>query len=181
MLLAGLVFSLEVVAEISFEQLSRLADSPQQRQGSFVQEKYLSSVDASLSSSGKFAYRRGESIRWHILQPIESELLLTPEGIGSDGQAGSLLPIDSGNDPLIAATGAFLFALLTSDWQTLGTLFELDGEVSGQRWHAILVPREANLTRLFNRIEVSGAGLLEKIILHEAGGNRTTIHLDRDQ
>lgn len=176
--LLGLLVSMPVLGEISFAQLSQLVDNPQQHQGRFQQEKYISSVDASLASSGEFAYRRGESIRWHIQQPIETELLLTPAGISSNGQSGLLLQLEGNDNPVAKVMGEFLFALLTSDWNALSVLFELSGEVSAERWQATLVPRDGSLAQVFDRIEISGAGLLEKVVMHESSGDRTTIMLD---
>ena len=49
----------------------------------FRQQKYLGSLDTSLLSSGRFSYRRAESIHWEILEPIHNELVITPSGLSS--------------------------------------------------------------------------------------------------
>ncbi len=42
----------------------------------------------------------------------------------------------------------------------------------------MLQPRDAVIGQLFNQVELRGADLLRVIVLHETGGDRTTIHLD---
>ncbi len=56
---------------------------PDELQGNFRQEKYLAVIDATLKSSGRYRYRRGESMRWQILEPVQSELLMTPDGLSN--------------------------------------------------------------------------------------------------
>lgn len=174
LLIVGLLLSAGVRADISFAELTELSRAPARHEGRFTQEKYIRSVDASLHSNGKFAYRRGESIRWQTLQPIRSKLLLTPEGIRSD--QGLLLQLDS--NPMAAAMGEVLFALLTADWDRLAEYFELSGNAAPPRWQAVLVPRKQALDQWFVRIELAGSALPEQIVIHERSGNRTTIRLD---
>ena len=165
-------------AEISFAQLAQLASSPDQLQGSFRQEKYLATLDTSLLSSGRFSYRRDESIRWEILEPIENELVITPSGLSSRQGDDELLRVDAASNPGAAIFGEIMFAVLSAEWLRLEQYFELSGEIEGQQWRALLQPRDAVIGQLFNQVELRGADLLRVIVLHERGGDRTTIHLD---
>ena len=177
-LAAALLLSPAVRADISFEQLAQITSTPQHHRGNFEQEKYLAAVDTSLRSSGRFDFERGKSIRWQILHPIESELLMTPEGITSRAGDETLLEIDARDQPAVAALGEVFFAVLTSDWKTLENWVELGGSIEGRSWHAILTPKSEAAAAVFDRLELFGGELLETIILHESGGNRTTIRLD---
>ncbi|MDH3759449.1 MAG: outer membrane lipoprotein carrier protein LolA [Gammaproteobacteria bacterium] len=164
--------------EISFSQLAQITGIPDKHGGSFVQEKYLQVVDASLESRGVFDYERGKSIRWEILEPIQSELLLTPAGISSDDSGESLLQLDASANPAVAALGEIFFALLTADWEMLESHLELSGSIDGDKWHAVLEPLESTTRLVFTRVELHGGKLIEKIVLHESSGDRTTIRLD---
>lgn len=164
-------------ADISFNLLAQITGTPERHRGSFEQEKYLAAVDASLRSSGVFDFERGKSIRWEILEPIESELLLTPEGISGRAGDEALLELDAAANPAVAALGEIFFAVLTSDWNTLATRVELSGSIDGGNWHAILVPKDEAAATVFTRLELFGNELLQKIVVHESGGDRTTIRL----
>ncbi len=173
-----LVLSLNARGDIGFDQLAQITGMPDKHAGTFVQEKYLQVVDASLESSGVFEYERGKSIRWEILEPIQSELLMTPAGVSSKQNGEELLQLDASANPAAAALGEIFFAVLTADWGVLESYVELSGTIDGDNWHAVLEPLEQSARLVFTRVELSGSGLLEKIVLHESSGDRTTIRLE---
>ena len=175
----GLIFPLVVHAEITFTQLAEISTTPETLQGQFSQEKYLGALDTVLISTGVFTYQRGKSIRWEILEPIRNELVMTPTTITSTQGDDELLRLDKGANPTAAVMGEIFFAVLTAEWEELADYFELSGEIEGGKWHAVLVPVEQAVKQIFSRIELKGEGLLRVIILYENGGDRTTIHLDK--
>jgi hypothetical protein len=175
-----LLLPLLAQAEISFMQLSQVASMPDELQGSFRQEKYLAVIDTSLKSSGRYSYRRGEWMRWQILEPIQSELLMTPQGLSSRQGDDELLRLDADTHAGAAMMGDIMFALLGAQWQRLEKYFELSGNIDGKQWQAVLMPRDAIVGQLFKRVELQGAGLLELVVLHEAGGDITRIYLDSE-
>ena len=176
--LALLVLALDVSAEISFTELAQLTLTPERHQGKFIQEKYLQVVDASLQSSGEFDFERGKSIRWEIQEPIRSELTMTPDGISGGTSDETLLRLEASANPAVAALGEIFFAVLTSDWASLQNRVELSGNIEGENWHAILHPKDESTRLVFTRLELFGSQLLQKIVLHENSGDRTTIRLD---
>jgi hypothetical protein len=165
-------------AEISFARLAQMVAAPDELRGSFHQQKYLGELDVSLDSSGNFSFRRGESIRWHIVEPIDNELLITPDGLSSRQGSNELLHIDAGSNPAVVVVGEIMFALLSAQWQRLEQYFELSGDIDGQQWHAVLQPRTAVVSQFIQRVELRGAQWLQVIVLHENGGDKTTIRLD---
>ncbi len=165
-------------ADISFAQLAQLAASPVELAGSFRQEKYLAVVEASLESSGHFSFRRDESIHWEILQPIQNELVITPSGLSSRQGDDELLRLDASSNPGAAILGEIMFAVLSADWDRLAQYFDLSGAIEGQQWRVSLQPLDAEIAQLFDRVELQGDQLLRVIVLHENGGDKTTIHLD---
>lgn len=176
-----LILPFASIAEITFAQLAQISTTPEKLEGRFSQEKYLSALDAGLVSTGVFSYRRGKSIRWEILEPIRSELLMTPEGITSRQDGGELLHLDVNANPTAAVLGEIFFAVLTAEWEKLSNFFELSGRVDGGLWHAVLVPLDQLAMQVFSRIELKGDSLLREIILHQNSGDRTTIRLENQR
>jgi hypothetical protein len=164
-------------AEISYNQLTQFSVTPEILEGSFSQEKHLAELDTTLISTGIFTYHRGKSIRWEILDPIRSLLMMTPTALSSKQGDEELMQLDADNNPVARVIGEIFFAVLTSDWEKLAPYFELSGAVEGQRWHAILRPLDQTVAQAFSRIELKGMELLEEIVLHEKSGDRTTIRL----
>ena len=173
-----LIIPLAVSAGISFTQLAKISTTPDQLEGAFSQQKYLNALDAELVSTGVFSYQRGKSIRWEILKPIQNELLMTPTTITSKQGERVLRQIDVESTPESAALAQIFFSLVTADWEILSSHFKVTGEIEGQQWHAILMPIDPTVVQVFSRIELTGDNLLQQIVLHENGGNRTTIRLD---
>ena len=164
-------------AGISFEELARVTASPETLQGGFRQQKYLAALDTELSSSGNFEYRRGESIRWQIEQPIENELIMTGTSLSSRQGDDELLRLDVDSNPAAVVMSEILFAVLTAEWPRLAQYFTLSGELDEQGWRVELTPRAALIERMFERIELRGGKWLREIVMHEQGGDKTTIQL----
>ena len=166
-----------IQAEISYEQLAQFSLTPEILEGSFNQEKYIATLDATLISTGVFTYQRDKSIRWEILEPIHSELLMTPSAINSKADNRELMRLDANSNPVAQVISEIFFAVLTADWEKLSPYFELSVTVEGAQWHAVLLPLDQAVAQVFSRVELKGQTLLEEIVLHEKSGDRTTIHL----
>jgi len=165
-------------AELTFEQLDELSMSPENLTGDFKQEKYLSSLDASLASSGVFNYQRETSIRWQTLLPIQNELLMTPTAIVNSQGGKELVRLETDSNPAVTVFSEILFSVLTAEWGKLASYFELSGGVEGVQWVAQLVPIDKTVMPVVSRVELKGDVLLREVILHEASGDRTTIRFD---
>lgn len=180
--------SFMVFADITFEQLGSVSATPNYLKGSFRQEKYLQALDASLQSTGRFEYRRNEFIRWQILQPIQSELTMTPTSIVSQQAGQDLLELNSGTNPAVTVLSEIMFSVLTAEWGRLGVYFELQGEPGGSelkgnesdggQWHAILRPLDQSVEQFVERVELRGNSLLRTVVLFEQSGDRTDIHFE---
>lgn len=178
-------------AELTFEQLKEVTLTPETLNGTFVQEKYLSSVDASLISSGTFHYLRNQSIQWITLEPIQNELLMTPTSLVNKQGSEELMRLESTATPALTVISNLFFSVLTAEWQQLSDYFELSGTLQEsaphkqqgdpaqkQPWHATLIPIEPTIQQVVSKVELKGDLLLEEVILHEPGGDRTQIRFE---
>ncbi|SEF60259.1 LolA family protein [Marinobacterium lutimaris] len=157
---------------LDFEELGEYAESPETLKGEFTQTRFLKSLDASITSTGTFSYEKGGEIRWTTLEPLASELILTPEGIHSDD--GSL-PEDK--TPVMKMISDIFFALLSADWEALEQHFRIEGELVDNRWQVVLFPREETLASAIQQIDLAGGRYLTAMDLHEAGGDVVHIEL----
>jgi len=173
-----LILPFSVNAEITFSQLAQISTTLESLEGRFIQEKYLSALDATLISTGVFNYQRGKSMRWEILEPIRNELLMTPDTITNMQGDKELLLLDAGPNPVAVVLAQVFFSVLTADWKNLSDYFELSGEIKGQQWQAVLVPLDQAIRQVFSRVDLKGESLLEEIILYENSGDITTIRLN---
>lgn len=165
-------------AELTFEQLKAVSQTPEELEGQFAQEKYLAALDAELSSSGVFKYQRGVSIHWQTLKPIQNELLMTPASISNKQAGQELMRLEGASNPIFILFNEIFFSILTAEWQALSSHFLLTGEMQNGQWHASLVPVDVTVKQLVDQVELEGDKLVRKIIIYEGSGDRTTISLD---
>ena len=165
-------------AELTFAQLEQISTSPSSLDGRFSQEKYLAALDASLLSSGVFSYRRGESIRWETLEPIQNELFMTPTTIVNRQGEQELVRLEKDTNPAVTVLSEIFFSVLTAEWAKLAVYFDLSGQLDGDQWSAELIPVDHSVMHVVSRVELRGDTLLRELILHESGGDRTTIRFD---
>lgn len=166
-------------AELSFERLDSLSDSPKYLQGNFIQEKYLADLDATLTSSGQFNYQRELEIKWQTLEPIENVLIMTPQSIVNHQRGQDLITLQARSNPIVAMISDIFFSVLTANWTQLETYFSLTGTVNGDNWQAVLVPIDESVMQVVNRIELTGGQFVEKLSFFENNGDHTTIVFEK--
>ena len=162
-------------AELSFEQLNQLSDSPEQLHGHFVQKKYLSDLDATLTSSGKFSYLRNVEIKWETVEPIENVLVITSQSISSRQGEQQLTTFEADSNPVVAMISDIFFSVLTANWNQLENYFSLTGSEEGNNWKAVLTPVDESVMHVVDSIELTGSQFIEKLIFFEENGDHTTI------
>lgn len=178
-LLLSSLLSTACWASLSIEQLQTLTQAPSHLKGRFEQEKYLHGMGVTLSSSGVFDYRRGESIDWETQQPIHNQLRMTPSQITSHQGSNELLALDAASNPAVKIFSDILFSVLMAEWSQLSAYFELSGERVGEAgWQVVMTPLSSAVGQMVSRVELSGESLLQQVILFETNGDRTTIRFE---
>ncbi len=173
--LIGLMLYTSSHAELTFNELASLTKTPDYLQGWFKQEKYLKSIDISLSSSGQFFYQRDESIHWEILEPVQNVLLMTPSSMVNKQGETELARVNASENPTVAMISNIFFSVLTADWQAVEKYFKVSGEVNDSGWDVELTPIDDTLSQVMTRIILVGDDFLRSIVMYEKGGNQTTI------
>ncbi|WP_297811440.1 outer membrane lipoprotein carrier protein LolA [uncultured Methylophaga sp.] len=169
--------SIAVNAELSYDLLDKLTDSPHTLQGDFRQEKTLGEIDAVIVSEGQFDYQRDEHIRWVTEKPIADELVMTPDLIISRQDGENALTIEADTNPTVKVMSTIFFAVMTADWYSLSDYFFANGQQSGQDWTVTLTPRNDVLKNSISSVELAGDKLLREITLLERNGDQTHIVL----
>ena len=172
-----LFLAFPIFAKTSFNQLKEITTISGDLEGNFTQDKYLHALDATLTSTGMFSYRRKVSVRWETLEPIQSEFLMTPSEIISRQGEQELFKMNAGDNPVISILNKIFFSVLTAEWENLAQYFQIaDTTIEKESWQVELLPLDKTILQVVQRVELKGDLFLRKIILHEKDGNRTTIH-----
>jgi len=177
----AVLFSQPAFSEVSFDRLAAISQTPDSLEGRFVQEKYLKALEVGLVSSGVFAYKKGEYLRWETLKPISNKLILTPTSVVNKQDEKELVTSTAGASPVTSVLSEILFSVLTANWNNLSKYFELSGDVDNGSWRVELLPTEVTIAVAISKVELSGETLLQKIVLYEKQGDVTTIEFSDQQ
>jgi hypothetical protein len=156
-------------------KIQQMLSRPAVMCGRFDQSKQLNGMKKPLASSGRFCVVPGKGVLWRTLQPFPNTLRLTRDEIVNFQGDRVAMRIDAKQEPTVRMINSVLFAMLAGDLSQLDTLFEVNGEVSGNRWHVALKAREAALAKAVGEITLEGDSVVKNITISDASGDRTTI------
>lgn len=176
LLIASLLTSLANASTATLDDITDRIDISEQLHGEFVQLKYLSILPNPLRSSGNFSFGSNSGLMWETIKPLHSRLTFSSEGISQE-QDGQQVWLAQSDQPGVAVIGKIMAAIFTNDWQTLKDFFSITvkPDTNAQQWQLELVPNQATLASVMERIELTGDRQLQRITLYEHGGDRTEI------
>lgn len=173
-LLVGVASVSAQAADLAADVRARLAQ-PEVLRGEFEQAKTVQGFSKPLNSKGDFLVARGRGVLWRTREPFASDLRLTRHEILATQGGAVAFKLDAAREPTVRVINGLMFALLNGDVGQLSELFTLTGAVEGKTWTLQLQPKQANLAQLLRKIELHGDGLVRRIAIDEANGDRTQI------
>ena len=136
--------------------------------GSFKQEKHLSFMRQPMVSTGRFEMQRAGGLRWQVLKPLTSLMVVQGGIVTLDGERFS----DHGVGALLAD---IMLGVMTGDLRGMEENFRISGDISPDGWKLSLEPRAVPLDRILSHIELEGLRYLSRIQVVEKSGDRTDI------
>ena len=144
-------------------------------QGEFEQLRHLKLLNKPIRSSGRFSISADKILDWNTLQPLESRLRMTPEGV-TEQQAG--VPdrtVSFAEQPVMATFAKALLGIFSGDFEPLEENFRLQWSRHGQCWQLRLEPRSAEIGRAISHLEITGDRRVHLVGLHDTRGDHTEI------
>jgi hypothetical protein len=148
-------------------------------QGQFRHTRQLQEIPKPLIALGEFTIVAELGVVWHTRQPFDSVVVLTAAGLAQSDDGGPVQRISAEAQPAVRLLRNIFTALFTLDTQSLARDFNLYGvqEQKDSRWIIGLKPRAKSVERVFGEATVEGTDEVERIVLTDAHGDRTTIEL----
>lgn len=186
LLIQGLVCGLAGgVAPLSANTTTGLAQAVRQRlkqpewlRGDFTQTKKVPGFAKPLVSRGDFVLARGLGVLWRTAKPFASELRLTRDEIRATQGGQTAMRLEAAREPAVRVINTLMFSLLNGDVSGLADLFELSGEVKGDKWQLSLLPKPGALRQVLKQVALEGDSFVRRIQLFEANGDESLIQLD---
>lgn len=150
--------------------------------GTFVERKYLSILNAPLELSGTLSYSAPGHLEKHTLAPKPESLVLDRDQLTLEDkvrkQRRTLVLQDY---PVLWALVESIRSTLAGDRQTLNRFYRVELEGDELEWRLSLKPRETRMQALVNEIRIGGSSQSVRTIeIFEAGGDRSVMTVTED-
>ena len=163
-----------VASAFDLQALSVQLAKPAVIQGDFIQEKHLRALPQPLVSKGQFVLARDHGLLWLLKTPLQQDYRINADGIARrDADGWHMLPSKSAG----AEQNRLFFAVLQGDSSGLQRDFDLNLQGDAQHWQLHLTPNSLLLKQVFNRIDITGGELVERIELLETQGDSTVLRM----
>ncbi len=136
--------------------------------GSFIQRRYVPALQDPVESRGRFFYDRGRGVVWRVIEPIESELVITQTAAYQDGER-----VDAG--PVLELIEALLRATFAGDFEPLERRFRVERHGRDEAWRVELTPIDATTAKAITRITLTGSAEPESVAILASDGTRTEL------
>lgn len=161
----------------------QLADLMQQlaqvknAQARFVERKYIALLDKPVESSGELSFIAPDRMEMRTLRPKKQSLLLDGNRLTME-QDGRSRSVSLQAYPEVAAFVEGIRGTLAGDRQALERVYQVHLIGNAARWQLLLVPREAAMSRIINRIRIGGSqGEVLSVAYDHADGDRSEMQI----
>lgn len=147
--------------------------------GHFVQKKMIAVLPQPLVSQGEYAFKQQDSqLVWHTKKPIDNFMLIDSEGI-SQLQAGKKTWLLKAGGSQFKTVEQLFSAFLQGDFELLKQHFGIRvlSQPDELPWRLQLLPLDASLAHIIQKIELTGFRKVDQILLYEEDNNKTLIEL----
>jgi hypothetical protein len=153
---------------------AQLVQSPIVR-ARFEQTRSMRVLKRPLLSRGRLTAVAGRGVLWQVREPHKATVLVTADAVLEWDDQGQPRRLEMAASPGFRALGDALLGVLTGDTGKLASLFELTPLPADPGWRLALAPKNPNLAAMISEIEIAGGQFVAKVVISEAGGDRTVI------
>ena len=145
----------------------------------FVEKKYIAILDQPVQSSGELRYVPPDRLEKRTIAP-KPELLVLERGMLTLERGKQKHTLRLSDHPQIAAIVDALRGMLAGDRTALEKVYRLELHGNRERWALVMLPSDAKLAELVQRIDVAGNGSrVRSIEIRQADGDRSVMTIDQ--
>jgi hypothetical protein len=142
----------------------------------FRQTRYLKATHAPLVSQGVATVSPGR-VEWRVTRPIDVVTVITKGGVTQSIEGGPAQPVggSSNVDPLLRSLG--LLQIVSGDFAGARTNYDVETEPHppGAAWKLTLRPKDRQVSRFLDHIEIAGCDRPAEVDIFQANGDRTRL------
>jgi outer membrane lipoprotein-sorting protein len=145
--------------------------------GRWKQTKRLAVFDDAVESTGTFAIRRPDHLRWEVTAPFKSVLVIAgPKGARWNETRKTVERFELAEKPGVDVAVKQMFTWYSGNFDEVSGSFDASLEKDGRT--VALVPKSEKLREVMSRVVIklaSDLATIESIALEEKGGDKTDI------
>lgn len=147
----------------------------------FVQTKKMAALKKPLVIQGNLLYVKNEGVLWEIERPYRITYVLNDSRIVEIAANGTRQVRNARDVPGLSQIGQIFQAMLGGDAAALTKYFDARIMEQPSQWDVLLKPRQQQLQQFLTQIQLSGDEFVQDIVIGEANGDTTQIHLNNAQ
>jgi hypothetical protein len=157
--------------EWDIDQLMRTLAQTRSGHASFIEKKSIAILEKPVESSGELFYTAPDRLEKRTLKP-KAESMLLDHGTLTIEQKGKKHVLQLQSYPEIAAFIDSIRGTLAGDRKALERTYKLDLEGDEQNWTLTLLPLDAKMKKVVERIRITGGrNELRNIEINQADGD----------
>jgi len=165
-----LFFCLPVLANDSLlGSLSSKARNIESFSGTFIQHRKIVVLPLALDSEGTFSYHHQSGMVWTTLQPVQSTITISSQGIQTEDTNSVNRTIGS---PQIAKA---LLGLFSGKLESLSEQFNIIASGNITDWRLQLKPKNDLLAAEITSIDIRGKEITESVSIADANGDKSDL------
>jgi outer membrane lipoprotein-sorting protein len=174
-LLAIVALAARGAGALTLDALMRQMAAVSERHGAFVETKEMALLNGPLVRRGTLDYTRPDRLSMRVDSPYFERVDVVGDQVTLERRSGTTR-VALSSQPQLAAWIDSLRATLAGDGATLERHFEVRVDGTDADWRLSLVPRDAALRAMIERVDVAGRGAeVTRFAIDEAKGDRTRI------
>ena len=147
---------------------------------SFTQEKSVAMLKDKMTSQGKMCYSSAGKLRWEYSSPYSYILVINNNQV-SMKSGSKTSKVDINSSKLFQTIARIMVSSVTGKSLNKSNDFDVTMYCNNQNWCAQLVPKEANMKKMFKFIRLyfnSSQTMVSRVEMVEKNGDKTIIRLN---
>lgn len=163
----------------SIDRLMQSLASVHSGHANFVEKKSIAILEKPVESSGELFYSAPDRLEKRTLKPKAESMLLDGDKLTVE-QRGKKHVLSLQNYPEVAAFIDSIRGTLAGDRKALERTYQLSIEGDEQNWSLLLLPIEARMKKVVEKISIAGSGnLVSTIDIKQADGDSSLMTITR--
>jgi outer membrane lipoprotein-sorting protein len=163
-------------AEWGVTDLMQILSEQKARKASFVEKKYIATLQQPLESSGELSFTAPDRLEKRITKPKSEAVILQGDKLFVERSNGRKLAMSLSDRPEVAGFVESIRATLIGDRAALEKFYVLSFNGAEEQWQLSLTPVQPQMLKIISEIRIAGAhATIGTIEFLQADGDRSVM------